>query len=137
MNYLISKGKNDARITICGLIIPDNFFIVMGLTFKNQRQLKLIMEKEDYDVTETDLPEGHYAPNGLRVDKWSIQDWAISKTGPLVYIDEQPPKGAELVVPGERDVRPPDLNMRPDHVGIDEISVTEYVVLPAAVAKAR
>lgn len=133
MNYLISKNKGDGRVTICGVIIPDNFFVVMGLTFDNQLQIKHVQGIDNYDVTPTDLPEGHYTPEGYRVDKWSIRDWAYEK-GKLVYLDKDP---VEVVTAPDRSgIRPPDVSKRPDHIDIDSIPESE-VVLPPAVAKAR
>lgn len=86
--YLIKKKRGDARLTTCGVIIPDGFYVVMNMTFENQRQIQNI-KKFGYEVTETDLPEGTYTPDGRRVDKWSARDHFLSRT-PLKYLDTEP-----------------------------------------------
>jgi hypothetical protein len=134
MNYLISKKKGDARITTCGVIIPDGFFVVMGLSFDNERQLKHV-RGFGYNVTPTDLPEGHYAPDGRRVDKWSIRRWAY-ENGQLEYLDEAPIDGAVPPAPDRSHIRPPDVSLRPDPVSLEEVG-DENVDLPPAVAAAR
>lgn len=124
MNYLVRKKTHDARYTTCGLYIPDGFFVVMGMTFDNQDQLKNL-RSFGYIVESTDLPEGHYSPDGLRVDKWSIRDHFITRTGPLRYIDQIPPEGAAEIAVPESSVRPPDTSLRPPTPSIEDVKPAE------------
>ena len=138
MNYLISKATNDERKGICGVMIPDGFFTVVQLTFENQEQLKNIMNLpgDRYAVTKTALPEGHYAPNGCRVTLESLWAWYLYKEE-LVYLDEIPADGtAEVPRPG-RNARPPNMDDRPEYIGLDDLGADDETVLPEAVRLAR
>jgi hypothetical protein len=131
MNYLITKKEPDSRYSTCGFIMPDGFFTVVGLTLRNQDQIKNISRL--YDLSEEpNLPEGTYTSAGYRIDPGSVVEW-MGGTGELVYIDEQPPKGASLVS-GVRDIRPPDLSMRPEHVDMNMVDVDAIEVPPAVIA---
>lgn len=135
MNYLVSKPKDDSRITVCGFIIPNGFFVVMGLTFENQRQLKNV-RSFGYDVTPTDLPEGTYTPQGRRVDKWSVRDWALGQ-GDLVYLDGPAPEDPMEALRRD-EIRPPDVSLRPAHMDIEEVELSGVqTVLPPGVAAAK
>ena len=124
MNYLVRKAVHDSRFTTCGLYIPDGFFVVLGMTFDNQEQLKNL-RSFGYIVESTELPEGHYSPDGLRVDKWSIRDKFITRTGDLRYLDEIPPEGAADIAVPESNIRPPDTSLRPPTPSIDDVKPAE------------
>jgi len=134
MNYLIRKPKHDARIFTCGLKMPDGFFIVTSMTFNNQTQLENI-RKFGYIIESCDLPEGTYTPAGLRVDPESIWTHYVEKKGPLIYIDETPPDGADVAVEMPV-VRPPDVSLRPATPSIDDIPQANAATLPESVLAA-
>ena len=132
MNYLITKKQPDTRFTISNIVIPDGFFVVMGLTFENQKQLEGLAKR--YNVTRTELPEGNYTPDGYRVSASSILDWAYS-AGQLVYIDKEPVEGA--AVAPVREVRPPNIDNRPEHMGLGDVASDVVIVDPPGVAAAK
>jgi hypothetical protein len=127
MNYLISKKKSDGRLATCGFIMPDGFFVVIGLTLSNQEQIRNVANV--YDVQESKLPEGTYTPEGYRVDPESIRGWVGDTCSPLIYIDGEPVAGT-LVSP-KRDVRPP-VHMRPDALDIEMVPESEAPLPPGA-----
>jgi len=97
--YLITKPKGDARITTCGLIIPDNHYVVMEMNFNNMKQIEQL-RKFGYLVEETTLAEGTYTPDGRRVDKYSLRDF-YHDGGKLIFLDDGPdvqPEREEPVV---------------------------------------
>jgi hypothetical protein len=137
MNYLIMKSpQGDSRKGICGVVIPDGFFVVVEYTEETQPQLQNIRNLPGslYSVMKTTMPVGHYAPNGLRVTLSSLWDWILYGND-LDYIDKQPEAGAE-VISEKSTVRPPVMADRPEYIGLNDIPDDE-VDLPPAVLKAR
>lgn len=124
MNYLIRKHHHDSRLITCGIVIPDGFFVVTQMSFDNQRQLENI-RNFGYIVESTELPEGHYTPDGLRVDKYSILDFFVEKTGPLRYIDKVPQEGAATITRPTNKISPPDVRLRPPSPSISDIKPAE------------
>ena len=138
MNYLITKDPpGDSRKGICGVLIPDGFFVVVEYTEDNQAQLQNIkkLPGDMYKVTKTTLPVGHYAPNGCRVTLGSIWDWHLYN-GKLEYVDGEPIDEIEIVNPNNKQ-RPPDVSAREEYVGLDDLGDDPDVDLPDVVMKAR
>jgi hypothetical protein len=138
MNYLISKDqKGDARKGICGVLIPDGFFVVVEYTEENQQQLMNIrrLPSTTYSVTKTTLPVGHYAPNGCRVTLESVWNWQLHGND-LDYVDGEPLDGVKIISK-KSEARPPDMADRPEYVGLNALPEEEVANLPPAVAKAR
>jgi len=121
MNYLIRKKVGDSRKGICNIMIPDGFMTVLSLSFENQKHIRDIMtvHRANYEVVQTDLPEGYYAPNGCRVTLESLWNWVLYN-GELVYVDKVP-ENIEAVEPMKKDVRPPDLSQRPEYVDLESL----------------
>jgi hypothetical protein len=137
MNYLINKGpEGDSRKGICGVVIPDGFFVVVEYAEENQQQLRNIrnLQGELYTVTKTDLPVGHYAPNGCRVTLDSVWNWYLEGAD-LDYVDGAPADGVKILSK-KNEVRPPDLTDRPEYIGLNALP-EDAVDLPPAVLKAR
>ena len=139
MNYLITKGEaGDSRKGICGVMIPDGgFFTVVEYSEESHQQLHNIKQLpgELYTVRKTDLPVGHYAPNGCRVTLASLWDWFLYSKD-LEYLDGEPLDGAP-VVKKVIETRPPDMTDRPAYVHLDELTEEQREDLPPAVLKAR
>ena len=137
MNYLVAKKASDQRHSICGvMVLEGGFFTVIGLTMDNQQQLRNIMDKPNYTVTKTDLPEGFYAPNGCRVTEDSVWDFHLY-SGPLVYIDNVPAGLDAEVQAHKSDVRPPNVMDRPTYVNLQDMPEVSDEDLPEAVRLAR
>ena len=137
MNYLVSKSPiGDSRKGICGVVIPDGFFVVIEYTEETQPQLQNIkkLPGDMYSVTKTDLPVGHYAPNGCRVTLSSLWNWYLYQE-PLEYVDGEPVSDEAIPAP-KKDMRPPDMADRPEYVGLNDIP-SDDSDLPPAVALAR